>query len=310
MNRRDFIKSAVPMMGAACLAGAGTAAETPKVAPKGKSEFHAFSRVFQFLGIEKAAELLRECGYDGVEWTVRKKGFVEPSDAKNMLPRAMAAARANGLRAQTIVVEFLDPFEGNNLDLLKVAADNGVEAFRTGYFKYDGSLTVQENLSKIRSGFAALDKAARQTGLRFVYQNHSTYNRKVPLFGSLVWDLWEVIREFDPRHVGVQYDVMHAQAESGPSWQRGLELVAPWIATLCLKDFCFEMSTRYPGDWQRKLLPAGEGIVPWDEFQALCRKYGVNVPYAIHYDYKFPEDRAGAAACAKKDIDFFRQRLG
>ena len=96
MNRRDFIKSAVPMMGAACLAGAGTAAETPKVAPKGKSEFHSFSRVFQFLGIEKAAELLRECGYDGVEWTVRKKGFVEPSDAKNMLPRAMAAALREG----------------------------------------------------------------------------------------------------------------------------------------------------------------------------------------------------------------------
>ncbi|MCQ2391759.1 MAG: hypothetical protein MJ240_10080, partial [Kiritimatiellae bacterium] len=128
MNRRDFIKSAVPMMGAACLAGTGAAAEAPKATPKSKREFHSFSRVFQFLGIEKAAELLRECGYDGVEWTVRKKGFVEPSDARNMLPRAMAAARANGLRAQTIVVEFLDPFEGDNLDLLKVAADNGVEA--------------------------------------------------------------------------------------------------------------------------------------------------------------------------------------
>ena len=140
---------------------------------------------------------------------------------------------------------------------------------------------------------------------------HSTYNRQVPLVGSLVWDLWELLKDRDPKYMGVQYDVMHARAESGPSWQRGLGLIAPWIGTLCLKDFKFAMDPKYPGDWKRVLVPAGEGIVDWAEFLAICRREGVAAPYSVHYDYPFPENDAVAAVkAAKKDLDFFRSHLG
>ena len=146
--------------------------------------------------------------------------------------------------------------------------------------------------------------------MKFHYQNHSTYNPKVMLFGSLVWDLWEVIRDFDPRFVGVQYDPMHAMAESGPSWLRSIEIVAPWISTVCLKDFWFEPNPKNPKMWRRHLCPAGEGIVPWADVRTLCARYHVTAPYSVHYDYSFPTDAAGAAACAAKDVAFFKSVLG
>jgi len=275
-----------------------------------KNEWHAFSRVFQKFGCERAAELLSEAGYTGVEWTIRPGGFVRPDHAAADLPKAITAAKRHGLGFETVVVSFIDPYEGDNLDVLKAASAHGARSFRPAYFQYNFEERAKDGLDRIRRGFDKLEKAARETGLRCLYQNHSTYNHKVPLFGSLVWDLWEVLKDRDPDVVGVQYDVMHARAESGPSWQRGLGLLAPWIGTLCLKDFKFAEDPARPGDWKRVLLPAGEGIVHWQEFLAICRREGVSAPYSVHFDYAFPEnDYAKALQYAKTDLDFFKNAL-
>ena len=295
MTRRTFIQL-------------GAAAGVMPPAPR--KDYYAFSRVFQFLDWDRTAALLAEAGYTGVEWTVRKKGHVEPARVREDLPKAVKAAAAHGLKADMIVVDFLTPDTPADIDLLKAAADCGVKAFRPGYFRYDPAETVQQNLSRIRAGFACLARAAETAGLRFQYQNHSTYSPKVALFGSLVWDLWEVVKDFDPRFVGIQYDPMHAMAEGGPSWPRGLELVAPWISTLCLKDFWFEPDPKNPKMWRRHLCPAGEGIVPWKDVRALCERYHVAAPFSVHYDYSFPTDAAGAATCAARDVAYFKSQLG
>jgi L-ribulose-5-phosphate 3-epimerase len=298
MQRREFM-TGVAAMAASTMFGA------PPKPPK--NEWRAFSRVFQKFGCERAATLLSEAGYTGVEWTVRPGGFVRPDHVADDLPKAISAAKQHKLDFETVVVGFLDPYEGNNLDLLKIASEHGVKSFRPGYFRYSFEECAKDGLDRIRRGFDKLEKASRETGLRCLYQNHSTYNHKIPLFGSLVWDLWEVIKDRDPDFIGVQYDVMHARAESGPSWRQGIGLLAPWIRTLCLKDFKFAEDPARPGDWKRILLPAGEGIVAWKEFLTVCRREGVSAPYSVHFDYAFPEnDYAQALQCAKKDLDFFK----
>lgn len=310
-NRREFIGGAAAMAAMSLTERAGAAEAKPQ-------EWLAFSRVFQRFGCERTAQLLAEAGYTGVEWTVRPGGFVEPSRARTELPKAVAAAKRHGLTAENIIVDFLDPYEGANLDLLKCAADSGVKVFRPAYFRYDLNEKASASLDRIRRGFDRLDRAARETGLRMLYQNHSTYSRKVPLFGSLNWDLWEVVKDHDPKYIGVQYDFMHARAEMGPSWQRGLSLLGPWIGTLCLKDFRFGPHPDFKGDWCRVLLPPGEGgICEWDEFKAICRRERISAPYTIHYDYDtgpgdiFAADAyEQALACAKRDLERFRRILG
>ena len=72
MNRKEFIGG---VLSAAFLPSA-LADERAGFKP----EYHAFSRVFQFLKDPyRAADFLKSCGYDGVEWTVRTGGFLIPS---------------------------------------------------------------------------------------------------------------------------------------------------------------------------------------------------------------------------------------
>ena len=308
LSRRSFL-------GTAAMAAAGCAVEgcaaRPVAAAVAKPEYHVFSRVFQFVkDFDRAAAVIKGCGYDGVEWTARPKGFIEPECAAKHLKSAKLAAERVGLKAESLIVSFLRGDDPMAYDIVSAAADAGYASFRGAYFKYDPKKTMQENLDDIKRGFESLEKLARKTGVKACYQNHSTYNPKIELFGSVVWDLAHILRDFDPKHVGVQYDVMHAQAETGPSWMHSVGIVAPWIDILCLKDFWFEPDPKNPKTWRRHLCPPGEGIVPWAQYGDILKQYSIRPRYTVHFDYKFPADEKGASRCAASDLKFYRSVLG
>ena len=307
MTRREFMLAA----GSAALSGCLGPNARSAAAKVTKPEYHAFSRVFQFLKDPyRAAEFIKSCGYDGVEWTVRPGGFIEPEDAVRKLKAAKAAADKAGLKADNIVVSFLrgdDPGAGA---IVMAAAEAGFKSFRGAYFKYDRTKTTQTNLDDFRRGFDTLDALARRSGLKACYQNHSTYNKSVPLFGSLVWDLYEIIKDYDPRHVGIQYDPMHVRAECGPSWDHSFGAIAPWIDIVCLKDFYFILDPKTRKDWLRELVPAGKGIVDFQEVKRMMALEGVAPRFTVHYDYDFPENEAGARAFASSDVAWYRRQFG
>lgn len=301
MNRKEFIGG---VLSSAVLSATGM--------QKGpKPEYHAFSRVFQFLKDPyKAADFLKSCGYDGVEWTVRKGGFLDPAAVSADAMKALkSAADQSGIKADNIVVDFLRGDDPGAERLVMLAAEAGFKSFRGDYFKYDRTKTHRENFDAFRSGFDSLAALAKKSGLRACYQNHSTYNKSIPLFGSLVWDLHAIVKDYDPKQVGVQYDPMHVRAEGGPSWDHTLGALAPWIDIVCLKDFHFVLD-KSGKDWKRELVPAGKGIVDFAEVKRLMELEGVAPRYTVHYDYDFPEDEAGARAFASSDLKYYRSVLG
>ena len=123
MKRREFLglggKAAVGIAASSLLPLGGVAASSA-AAPK--KDYYAFSRVFQFLDWDHAAELLAKAGYTGVEWTVRAKGHVEPARARADLPKSIRAAEKQGLKADMIVVDFLTPDTPADVDVVKAAA--------------------------------------------------------------------------------------------------------------------------------------------------------------------------------------------
>ena len=234
-----------------------------------------------------------------------------------MLAHTGILSQADGDAIRAGLQTILDDLDGGTLafdpgaeDIARAAADAGFTSFRGAYFRYDSAKTMQQNLDEVKRGFESLERLARKTGLKACYQNHSTYNPKIELFGSVVWDLAQILRDFDPQYVGVQYDVMHAQAETGPSWMHSIGIVAPWIDILCLKDFWFEPDPKNPKMWKRRLCMAGEGIVPWGRYREILQQYSLRPRYTVHFDYDFPEDEADAIRCASADLKFYRSQLG
>ena len=304
MDRREFLAS----LSAAALAGCSTGAARRRAPARlATSEFHVFSKMFQPPVVEtpeKLCELMKGAGYDGIQWTVRKGGHVEPAEVAANLPRLVKIAEGFGLKSRSICTDITADAAGKPgltpgaETVLKVAADCGIEMFRPAYFFYDAKTeTFSQSLDRIRGGFAALARLAARTGVKATYQNHSSWGPSV--FGGLVWDVYECIRDLDPANVGLEYDPMHAFFETNLSWSHGLELVAPWITSVDLKDFHYQSDPKNPKKMKKQMVAAGEGVVPWAETKKLLDANGVKPLYVLHFEYDFDKTDLGKTVAAE-----------
>jgi sugar phosphate isomerase/epimerase len=76
---------------------------------------------------------------------------------------------------------------------------------------------------------------------------------------------------------------MHATAEGGYSWPLGLELLAPWIKTVDIKDF--KWLEAVPGEWEIQITPLGQGMVDFGKFMKEISRLDIRPAFSLHYEY-------------------------
>jgi L-ribulose-5-phosphate 3-epimerase len=318
-SRRSFLSqialasAALPL---AQLAGTAHAAE-PKKGKKAKQAapaassgsplsptvFHVFAKPLQIFSYAETASLIAEAGFGGIDYAVRPAGHVVPEKVKEDLPRAVEAAQKAGLKVDMITTGITDPRDPLTEPLLQTAVKLGVKIYRFGVLQYDAKLPVMESLQKHKAAVKELESINRGLGIHGCFQNHAGVR-----VGGPIWDLYELVKDVDPRWVGVQYDIRHATAEGGQSWPLALKLVAPWIKCTDLKDFMWQQS---PGKGVIENVPVGQGIVSFDAYFKLLRELNIAGPTSVHFEYppferapQVPENqkRSVFLAAMKKDL--------
>ena len=297
-SRRRFLSqlalasAAVPL---AQVAPSAIAAEPKKVtpaAPAAPGVIHVFSKPLHWLNYADTAALVKAAGFGGIDYTVRvPQGHVLPEKVKEDLPRAIDAAHAAGLKVEMITTEITSVRQPHTEALLRTAAKQGVKFYRLGNFKYDDKLGVIGSLHQLRADIKELAALNQSLGLHGAIQNHAG-----PRVGGPLWDLFELLRDFDPRWIGVQYDIRHAVVEGGQSWPLALKLLAPWIRCTDLKDFKWEQS---PGKAAIDNVPIGQGVVPFDAYFKLVRELNIGGPMSVHFEYP-PFERAPMPEAEKR----------
>ena len=305
MDRREFITA----LSAAALAGCATSRDRTGSEKAATSRFHVFSKMFQppvTKSPEELCDLMAGAGYDGIQWTVRKGGHATPENAKTELPRLVKMCEARGLSVETVCTGIVDGDDPVSETICRVAADCGVRQFRTGYYFYEEkNETFLQSMDRFRRAFASLADLGERCGVRAAYQNHSTWGPAI--FGGSLWDICECLRDLDPRHIGVEFDPMHAYFENYESWRHGFARVAPWIASIDLKDFHYALSEKNPKRMAKRMVAAGEGVVPWPDVKRLIGQQNVDPLYIVHFEYDF--DRTNLPKSVKDELDAFRRLL-
>ncbi|TDH24672.1 twin-arginine translocation signal domain-containing protein [Segetibacter sp. 3557_3] len=291
-SRRDFIKTSAVL-------AAGSLLTNPAFAEQGAapsmpaSPICVFSKHLHWLNIADMATAVAEMGYDGIDLTVRKGGHIEPGLAAKELPGAVATIRKAGLEVPMIATDIFDAADPLTTSILKTAGALGIRFYRTGYLDFDRNDGVAASLPRHRKTLTDLAVLNQRYGIHGAYQNHSGNK-----LGSSVWDLWEVLKDIDPRWLGVQYDIKHATGEGGYSWVNGLDLVKNHARCFDLKDFHWEKKDR----WQHKLVPLGEGMVDFEQFFDLAKRYQLSGPMSIHFEYPL-----GGAETGKKQLSIAKE---
>lgn len=295
ISRRQFLSRTLLASAACTLSPRGSMAaeDAPRLPILG------FTKPFQNIGFERTAEVVAEIGWSGIECPVRAKGQVLPERVEDDLPRLHEALQKRGLELGLITTDIrrVDPLAER---VLRAAARLGVKRYRLAYLHYDLAKPLLPQLARWKAELRDLAALNRELGIAGGIHNHSGKD----YIGAPVWDLHELVRDFDPRHLGVCFDIGHATLEGGTSWPIEARLMEPHFTCVYVKDFAWEKGAK---GWQAKWGPLGEGMVRREFFDWL-RKSRYAGPISQHCEYL---EGAGPEQMAqmKKDCALLKEWL-
>lgn len=287
MKRRDFLRNSILTAGAVS-SGSMWAQE------KGSSpDIAIFTKPFQHLTYADFSDLMAEIGVNSVELPVRPKGHIEPQAVADELPKMVEALKKNGVKI-SILASGINSLDSPNVEqTLKTAKALGITQYRMGYFKYDLKKPIIPQLENFKAKVKDLVALNKEIGVQAIYQNHSGTN----YFGAPLWDLYWVLKNFDPKYIGSGFDIGHATADGGMSWQIQHKLLEPYIAAVYVKD---PLWSNKKASW----VPLGEGQVK-DKFFKNVKKSGFSGTYSLHVEYISHKDHS----LTPKFIEAFKKDL-
>jgi sugar phosphate isomerase/epimerase len=241
---------------------------------------------------------------------VRPKGHVLPENVEIDLPKAVAAARKAGISIYMIVTLINDADDPLTERILKTASSLGITHYRMDWLYYDDAISIDENLRVIQTKLSKLAALNEKYKIRGEYQNHSGKYTPKSYFGSAIWDLHTVLKSINSPWLGSQYDIMHSTVEGAFSWETGLKRISPYIYSLAMKDFYW---LKKQDKWATEVVPIGEGMINFDYYFDLLKRYKICCPVTMHYEYPMGEvgsadapvlpNKAVVIASMKKDLD-------
>ena len=236
-----------------------------------------FSKHLQFLDVKEAGQVAAELGFNGIDLTVRPKGHILPKDVTSSLAPAIRDIEKSGSSCKMITTAIDNAKKKEDVNIIKTAGDLGVNYYRMNWFKYHEDMGMEESLHLYQETIQNLVKLNKEHGITGCYQNHA--GTKV---GGSYWEIEKILEGIDSDYFGVQYDIRHAVAEGGFSWENGLKLLRQQIKTIVLKDFKW---AKVNGKWEAVNVPIGEGMVNFTKYFQLLKVYNLNPPVSLHLEY-------------------------
>ncbi len=294
-SRRKFITSAAALSTLALTRPASISAEA-KPAPKILRKFCAFEKPFHFLNYDETAELMAATGFGGVEATVRDGGHVLPEKVETDLPRFHDALKKRGLEI-TILTSSINSLDSPNAEtVLRTAARLGIKHYRLLWYHYDLQKPILPQLDAIRPKLKGLAALNLELGLTALYQNHSGEK----MVGAPLWDIYGLIKDFNPKEVALAFDIYHATVEGGLSWPIQFSLVKSHLGAVFVKDFVWE-------NGKVKNVPLGEGVVD-KRFFSMLKQADFAGPISLHVEYlDHSRDKKVLADAFVKDLATLRK---
>lgn len=293
-SRRRFVQFT------ATAAFAAIVPSLPAAAPAPRWPIIGFSKPFQSLGPEQTADTVAEIGWDGIECPVRAKGQVLPERVEEDLPKFVEALRKCGKEISIITTDVKNVAQPLTVKVLRTAAKLGIKRYRLSFWKYAKDKPIPAQLDEIRAELRDLAALNKELGLQAGFQNHSGAD----YVGAPVWDIWQLVRELDPKLMGACFDIGHATLEGGYSWPSTARLMEPHLTAVFVKDFAWKKGEK---GWKAEWCPLGEGTVN-KSFFAWLKKTPFNGPISQHHEYDHGEGKPMIAKM-QQDLRVLREWL-
>lgn len=304
LNRRGFIVSSSTLV-------AATFTNFSQPAPGRRFDLIGFIKPFQKLPYAEIADISAEIGWHGIECPVRKGGTIEPAAVEEELPKLVELLRKNKLELPIIATDAEDASDPVTQRVLRTASKLGIHRYRMKHLYYDLDKPIPPQLENFRAKLRDLARLNAELKIQGTIQNHSGKN----YLGAPVWDMWELIRQLDPKELAAYFDIGHATLEGGLSWPLHAKVVEPHLAVVSVKDFIWTKmyrpeerpTAKEKEPWKDEWCPLGQGMIQ-PAFFTWLKKTSFSGPISTHFEYPLGSGKEMIAAM-KKDLAVLKEWL-
>ena len=290
-----FSKSRRDALGLLLSAGASVGASTPAYAqsatpvgpapaPRQKPFLSLVSRHLQWTDAENGIVVAKEAGFPAILWTVRGGAHIEAKDVEKELPRIVGLTRAAGMETPMIITAIGDAGAENVEAILATMQKLGIRLYRAGAPRYDYDKPVGPQYAAFQKNLAAVAKLNEKYGVTAAFHTHSYADS----IGGSAWDLWMLMKDLDPRYIGLNYDIGHVTAKGGAGWRESARAVGPYLHSVSIKDFYWEKEPVVPANqwpWRCKFVRPGDGMVNFMDFFRYLQSVGFQGPMENYFEY-------------------------
>jgi sugar phosphate isomerase/epimerase len=298
ISRRGFLET----IGRTTAAGAavvaiGKASLSAAEAPRPLPPLAVFSKLYQELKLdfEQSAQVTAEAGYSGIDCAVRPKGEIEPERAAEQMPHYAEALGKHGAKMLLLATGIAGVDSPHARNILTTAKKLGIRYYRVDFFPYKHDVAPEKQIAEITAGLKELAALNRELGICAVFENHSTIGTKVGsktergsgYVGGDLSELHDIVKQFDPDHVAVAFDIGHAIIQHGDQWRPHFEALKDHIRIVYIKD----------AGRADRFVAFGEGEIGKTDFVRLLVEMNYRAPLCIHIEYPWaPEGKKTRAA--------------
>ena len=135
-----------------------------------------------------------------------------------------------------------------------------------------------------------------ELGVCGLVQNHSSWSGKGrgPAGGDLD-ELYDLVKDFDPRRIAVAFDLGHAIIVHGDAWRPRFEKLKPHVRVVYVKD------VQRPA----RFVPFGQGEFGRSGFFPMLARMNYRAPLSMHIEYPWAppgkKTRSALAAVLKEN---------
>jgi sugar phosphate isomerase/epimerase len=243
----------------------------------------------------------KDAGLDGADLTVRPGYPVHPDNALTALPALVKAFRDEGLMVGLVTApgDMTDASSKVARNVFEAAAKGGVPAIKIGYFSYQPA-RYDAGLAEARRRLAGFATLAARTGVRACYHTHSDN-----MYGNNAAGLRLLLQDSDPHYIGAFVDTGHTAINGGP-FRMELDIVRAWLSLIAIKDMAW---THTKQGWRHDVVPAGAGIVHWNDVAQGLKDCHFNGTISLHGEYEAKE-LTERQRLAKEELAFLKTHLG
>jgi len=241
-----------------------------------------FTKSLQGMDVETTGREVKTMGFEGLDLAVRPGYCVNPDNVAAELPRALRIWADMGLSVPMVTTpgDFTSPDPPIAETMLAACGAAGVREIKLGYWQYRRP-GYWPQVDAIRDALDGFQRLAEKHGVRVAVHTHSGH-----FFGLNAAGVMHLVRDFDPRFVGVYLDPGHL-AMNGEPIAMAVDMVKAYLCLVAIKDMLYVRGEK-DGQvtWSRTLVPLREGLVDWPQVVSALREAGYGGPLTFHSEYQ------------------------